>query len=166
MRRLLPPLLLVLSLGAGFAAWWLQPERVLARRVAGLFQAASVEADAGNLTRGTRGNALEGFLAPRITLAGPDEAAGEYNGPQSRSTLVSLYAYAAKECRRISFEQPVIDRIELQGDHAAVTARVDALVELPDGRRPADGMQHFTMEWREIDGKWRISSLRWHETSR
>jgi hypothetical protein len=166
MRRFLPPLLLVLALGAGFAAWWLQPERVVARRVAGLFQAATVEADAGNLTRGTRGNALEGLLAPRVLIEGPEDATADYNGPQSRSTLVSLYGYAAKECRRISFEKPVIDRIELHGDQAAVSARVDAVVELPGGRRPADGIQHLTMDWREIDGTWRLGSIRWHESAR
>lgn len=166
MRRLVFPLLLVLALGAGFAAWWFQPEKVLARRVAGLFEAATVEADAGNLTRSTRGNALEGFLAPNVSLEGPDEAAGDYNGPQSRSTLVSLYSYAAKECRRISLEEPEIDRIDIRGDEAAVTARVDAVVELPGGRRPADGLQHFAMTWREIDGKWRLESVRWHETAR
>jgi len=166
MRRLLPPLLLVLALGAGFAAWWFQPEKVLARRVAGLFQAASVEADAGNLTRSTRGNALEGFLAPKVSIEGPEEAAGEFNGPQSRSSLVSLYSYAAKECRWISFEDPMIDRIEIRGDEADVTARVDAVVELPGDRRPADGMQHFAMTWQRIDGKWRLSSVSWHETAR
>lgn len=166
MRRLLPALLLALALGAGFAAWWFQPEKILARRVAGLFQAANVEAEAGNLTRSTRGNALEGFLAPHVTLAGPDQAAGDYNGPQSRSSLVTLYSYAAKECRLISLEKPEIDQIALRGDQATVTARVDAVVEMPDGRRPADGIEHFTMKWRKIDGKWRLSSLLWHETAR
>lgn len=159
-------LLLALALGAGLAAWWLQPEKVLARRVAALVRAASVEADAGNLTRGTRGNALEGFLAPHVTLAGPDQAAGDYNGPQSRSSLVSLYSLVAKECRRISLQKPAIDRIERRGDQATVTARVDAVVELPGGSRPADGIQHLTMEWREIDDQWRLAAVRWHEAAR
>ena len=166
MRRLLARLALLLALAGGFGLWWFQPEKVLSRRVAGLFAAATVEADTGNLTRATRGDAIGGFLAPAVMVAGPDDAGGEFNCSQSRSTLVSLYGYAAKECRRISLAKPVIDRIDLDGDQAAVHARVDAVVELPDQRRPADGIQHFAMDWRKIDGKWRLSSLRWHEASR
>lgn len=166
MRRLLARLALLLALAGGFGLWWFQPEKVLARRVAGLFAAATVEADSGNLTRATRGDAIGAFLAPALTIEGPDDASGEFNGSQSRSTLVSLYGYAARECRRISLAKPVIDAIDLDGDQAAVTARVDAVVELPDQRRPADGIQHFAMDWRRIDGKWQLSSIRWHEAPR
>ncbi len=166
MRRPLAILAFLLALAGGFGIWWFQPEKVLARRVAGLLAAATVEAGDGNLTRATRGDALGDFLAPAVTIEGPDDASGEFNGSQSRSTLVSLYNFAAKECRRISLAAPVIDRIELAGDQAVVSARVDAVVELPDQRRPADGIQHLAMNWRQIDRKWRLTAIRWHEQGR
>lgn len=165
-RRYLIPLSLLLLLGGAFGWWWYQPERVLARRVAALFAAANVAPEDGTIARGTRGNAIEPFLAPNLTFEGPDGETDEINGPQSRSSVVSLYSYLAKECRRISIQPPEIDRINLSGDEAAVDARIDAVIELPNERSPVDGIQHLSMTWRKIDGKWVLASTRWRETAR
>ena len=165
-RRLLLPLTLVLLLGGSFGWWWYQPEKVVARRVAGLFAAANVASDDGNLTRGTRGNAIEGFLAPNMTFDGPDGETDEIEGPQSRSSVVSLFSHLARACRRISIQPPEIDRIAINGEEAEVDARIDAVIELANERSPVDGIQHLSMTWRKIDGKWVLAATRWHETAR
>ena len=166
MRRFLLPLVLLLVLGGGFGAWWYQPEKVLARRVAGLFSAANVSTGDGNLTRSTRGNAIEPFLAPSITFDGPDGPTEEVDGPQSRSSIVSLFSYLARECRRIEIEAPEFERIAITGDDATVEARSKAVIDLPNNQRPVDGIQHLVMTWRKLDGKWRLAAVRWHETAR
>jgi hypothetical protein len=166
MRRYLIPLSLLLLLGGAFGGWWYQPERVLARRVAGLFDAANVATDDGNITRSTRGNAIEPYLAPNLTFEGPDGATDEIDGPQSRSSVVSLFSYLAKACRRISIKPPEIDRIAITGEEAVVEARIDAVIELANERSPVDGIQHLTMTWRKIDGKWVLASTQWKETGR
>jgi hypothetical protein len=165
-RRLLFILALLLVLGGASGWWWYQPEKVLARRVAGLFAAANVATDDGNITRTTRGNAIEPYLAPNVTFEAPDGPTEEIAGPQSRSSIVSLYSYLAKECRLISIEAPEIDKIAITGLEAVVEARVDALIDLPNEQRPVDGIQHLAMTWRKIDGKWRLAAARWHETGR
>ncbi len=72
LRRLLVPILLVL-LAFGVYMWWRnQPERVVARRVESLFEAANVPADMSNIGRGTCGSAIEPYLAKNITFEGPD----------------------------------------------------------------------------------------------
>jgi hypothetical protein len=165
-RRYVIPLFLLLLLGGAFGWWWYQPERVLARRVAGLFDAANVATDDGNITRSTRGNAIEPYLAPNLSFEGPDGATDEIDGPQSRSSVVSLFSYLAKACRRISIKPPEIDRMAITGEEAVVEARIDAVIELANERSPVDGIQHLTMTWRKVDGKWVLATTRWRETGR
>ncbi len=166
MRRLVIPLLAVILLAAAFAWWWNQPGKVVARRVVGLFEAASVEVDAGNLTRSTRGNAIEGFLAPNITFAGPEDTTDEIAGPQSRDFVVNTYTALAKYCRLVSLQKPEFGNITINGDEATVEAKVDAVIELPNEERPVDGIQHLAMTWKKIEGTWRLAAARWHETGR
>ena len=165
-RRRLILIALLLVLGGILGTWWNQPERVIARRVAGLFSAANVAAEDGNFTRGTRGNAIEPFLAPNLTFESPDSQTDEIDGLRSRSSVVSLYNSLAQYCRRVSIKPPEIDRITLAGDEATVEARIDAVIELRGGRSPVDGIQHLEMTWRKIDGKWCLAFTRWHETAR
>lgn len=165
-RRYILPLVFLILLGGTFGWWWYQPEKVVARRVAALFAAANVASDDGNLSRATRGNAIEPFLAPDIVFEAPDGPTGEIAGSHSRSSIVSRYSYLAKECRSISIQAPEFDRIAINGDEAEVEARVDALIDLPNARRPLDGIQHLTLTWRKLDGKWRLAAARWHETGR
>jgi hypothetical protein len=166
MRRLILIFALVLLTGGGFSWWWFQPERVVARRVLALLDAATVEADDGNIHRGTRGDAISGFLAPNIEFDGPDDLEEDVSGPQSRSTVVSLYGALAKFCRRISLVDPQIESVVIDGDEARVRARVDAIIELPDDRSPVDGIQHMTLGWRKSDGKWLLESAGWSESGR
>jgi hypothetical protein len=166
MRRLAVPLLVAILLAGTFAWWFNQPEKVVARRVAGLFEAAAVEADAGNLTRSTRGTAIEPFLAPNISFQGPDGPTEEIDGPQPRDYVVNSYTALARHCRLVSLEKPEFGAITINGDEAKVDVKVDAVIELPNEERPVDGIQHLAMTWRKIDGKWRLSAAQWHETGR
>ena len=166
MRRLFAPLALLLVLAGAFAWWWYQPERVVARRIASLFDAAEVEAESNNITRSTRGNAIEGFLAPNVAIRGPEEMDEYVEGPQSRSSITANYTFAAKNCRQISFEALEVEEVTVSGETARAKARVDAIVELTNGDRPADGILHLDMEWRKTDGDWVLSSVGWKETPR
>jgi len=166
MRRLLVPLLLLLVLAGGFGWWWYQPERVVARRIVSLFEAAEVEDTASEISRTTRGSAIEGFLAPNVTIRGTEETQEYIDGPQSRDSLVANYTIVAKNCRRISFEPAEVDEVIITGDTAQTKARVDAIVEASSGQRPADGILNLDMEWKKIDGKWLLSSVGWQETGR
>jgi len=167
MRRLLVPLLLVLVLLGGFGWWWYQPERVIARRIVALFDAAKVEDTTSEISRTTRGGAIQGFLAPNVTIRGGTEETQEYlDGPQSRDSIVANYTMAAKNCRRISFETPEVDEVTVTGDTAQAKARVDAIVEISNNQRPADGILNLDMEWKKIDGTWVLSSIAWKETAR
>ena len=166
MRRLLIPLALALLVSGIFAWWWNQPERVVARRVAGLFNAANVEAGAGTISRGLRGSAIEGYLAPNITFKGPDGPTQEVDGLQSRDGVVSMYTALAKYCREIAIQPPEFGAITIDGDEATVEATADAVIELTNQNRPVDGIQNLTMKWRKIEGKWRLASAEWHETGR
>jgi hypothetical protein len=166
MRRLLVPLLILLVLAGGFGWWWYQPERVVGRRIVSLFEAAEVEDTASEISRTTRGGAIEGFLAPNVTILGTEETQEYLDGPQSRDSLVANYTIAAKNCRRISFETPEIDEVIVTGETAQAKARVDTIVEVSNNERPADGILHLDMEWKKIDGKWVLSSVGWKETGR
>ena len=166
MRRLLVPLLLLLVLAAGFGWWWNQPERVVARRIISLFDTAKVEDTDSDISRTTRGSAIEGYLAPNVTVHGTEETNEYVEGPQSRDSLVANYTMAARSARRISFEKPEIDEVTVTGETAQALARVDTIVELNNAERPADGILHLDMEWKKIDGKWVLSSVSWKETGR
>jgi hypothetical protein len=166
MRRLLAPLLVLLVVLAGFGWWWTRPERVVARRVADLFEAANVPADSGNITRSTRGTALEPFLADTITFEGPKGPTDEVEGPQRREDIITMYTALAKFCRSASVEDLTVESVEVSGDEALVRATVDAVIELQNEERPVDGIQHLDMTWLKQEGKWRLSRAKWNETGR
>lgn len=166
MRRLITPLIVLLVLAGVFGWWWYRPAKVVARRTAGLFEAANVEKDAGNITRNTRGPALEGFLAPLITFEGPGGATDEIAGPQKREDIVTLYSGLAKFCRSASIRDLEIQSITVDGEKAEVAATVDAVIELPENERPVDGIQNLAMTWRKIEGKWLLEKAKWSESPR
>lgn len=166
MRRFLVPIVVLLVLLGAFAWWWTRPGRVVSRRVAGLFEAANITADSGNITRSTRGTALEPFLADTITFEGPDGPTDEVDGPQKRDDIVAMYTGLAKFCRSATIQDLAIETIEITGDEAFVKATVDAVIELPNDERPVDGIQHLDMTWRKQEGVWRMSRAKWNETGR
>ena len=166
MRRLLVPIAALLVLLGIFLWWWYRPERVVARRVAGLFEAANVAADSGDLTRSTRGEAIGAFLADRISFEGPEGPTEEVEGPQDRDSIVGLYTGLAKYCRSASITDLDIESVTVEGDEAKVIATMDAIIELPNAERPVDGIQNLDMTWTKSDGKWQLSSAKWKETPR
>ena len=166
MRRLLVPLAAILVISGAFYWWWSRPEKVVARRTAGLFEAANVPPDAGNITRSTRGPAIEGFLAPRITFEGPEGPTEEVAGPQKRENIVTMYSALAKFCRSATIKDLEIESVTVNGDQAEVAAKVDALIDLPNDERPVDGIQNLGMTWRKIEGKWYLEKAKWSESGR
>lgn len=166
MRRLLVPLLVILTLSGVFFWWWTRPEKVVARRTAALFEAANVPADSGDLARSTRGPALEGFLAPKISFEGPEGATDEIGGAQSRDSIVAMYSGLAKYCRSATIQDLQIESVTVSGDEAQVIAKADAIIDLPNDERPVDGIQNFDLTWKKIDGKWLMAKAKWSESPR
>lgn len=166
MRRLLLPLVLFLVLAGSFGWWWYQPERVIARRITSLLESAAVEETTSDIARTTRGSAIEGYLAPNVTIHGTDETNEYVEGPQSRDSLVASYTAAARGSRRISFEAPVVEELTLSGDVARAKVSVDTIIELQNGERPVDGMLRLDMEWKKIEKQWVLSSVSGKETAR
>lgn len=166
LSRLRIPILLVLLAFGVFMWWWNRPERVVARRVAGLFEAANVPADMGNIGRGTRGGALEPFLAKSITFEGPDGPTEQIDGPQPKDYIMGAYSQVATACRSASVQDVQVEDVTVNGEEADVTATVDAVIEMPDGTKPVDGIEHLEMKWLKQDGKWVLSRAKWRETGR
>lgn len=166
MRRLLVPIVILLVLLGAFGWWWTRPERVIARRVSGLFEAVNVPADSGNITRSTRGSALEPYLADTITFEGPKGPTDEVEGPQRREDIVTMYTALSKFCKSATIQDIVVESVEVTGDEALVKATVDAVIELQNEERPVDGIQHLDMTWLKQEGSWRLSRAKWNETGR
>ena len=166
MRRLLVTITAFLVLAGAFAWWWSRPERVVSRRVAGLFDSAEVGADAGNVTRSTRGTAIEGYLAPRITFEGPEGPTEEVEGSRRREDIVTMYGALARFSHEISLRDLDIQSVTVSGDQADVTATLDAVIALPNEERPVDGIQNLSLSWRKIDGKWLLERAKWSESGR
>lgn len=162
MKRLVPPVAASLAALALFLWWWSRPERVVARQVNGLFEAAEVRAETGSILRGTRAQAVEKYLAPNVRLRGSVE---ESRGTFSRSSLSSMYGALARYAKRITIGKPEIDSIVVDGTRATVEARIDAIVEA-DNRRPLDGIQHVTMIWTKGEEGWQLSEASWTESGR
>ena len=166
MRRLLVPLLIFLVAAGAFGWWWYQPEKVIARRTAALFESANVAPDSGSIAKGTRGAAIEGYLAPTITFEGPEGPTEEVAGPQKRDQIVSMYSALASICKQATIQDLEIQSVDVTGETAQVAATADAIIELPNDERPVDGLQHFQLGWRKIEGKWLLESAKWKETAR
>lgn len=166
LRRFLVPILLVLLAFGVFLWWWNLPERVVARRVKGLFEAANVPADMSNIGRAARGSSLEPYLAKNITFEGPEGPTERIEGPQSRDFIMNSYSYAATACRSATVEDIEVEEVTVNGDEADVKATIDAVIEMPDGDKPVDGIQHLEMKWIKQDGNWKLSRAKWRESGR
>ena len=167
MRRRLVPIVILLIVAAAFAWWWNRPERVIARRVASLFEAANIPGDMSPIGRGTRGEALVPFLAKKISFKGPNAASlGDEDEPKTREEVSSLYSWVATACRSATVQDLKVEDVTVSGDEATVNATIDALIEMPNQERPVDGIQHLEMTWAKEEGKWKMSGAKWRETPR
>ncbi|WP_367873665.1 hypothetical protein [Luteolibacter sp. Populi] len=166
MRRLLLPVILLLIASVVFAWWWNQPGRVIARRVADLFEAANIPADMSNIGRGTRGSAIEPYIAKNVLFEGPDGPADELEGSQSRDFVTQTYSGLATYCRSATVQDVEVQDVRVSGEEAEVKATIDAVVELPNAQRPIDGIQHLDMTWKKEDGKWKLARAKWTEGPR
>jgi hypothetical protein len=164
MKRLLMIVVPVLLLLGGFLVWWTQPAKVVARRVANLLQAATVEEGAGNLSKGTRGQAVAKYLADRVTLDGPAGEEDDYTHSEyTRDDLVSNYSALASYAKSIVIGKPDIASVDVDGDSATVEATVDAKVDI-GGKKTINGTQKMTLVWVKNPDGWQLSKASWKET--
>jgi hypothetical protein len=164
MKRLLMIVVPVVVLLGGFLIWWSQPAKVVARRVAGLLQAASVEEGTSSLVKGTRGNAVEKYLSDKVTLDGPAADEEEYtHRDYTRSDLVTNFSMLASAAKSITIKEPVFESIDIDGDTATVQANVEATVDL-GGKQILNGTQKMTLTWVKNPDGWQLSKAAWTET--
>ena len=166
MRRLLLPVILLLIASVIFAWWWNQPERVIARRLADLFEAANFPADMSNIGRGTRGSAIEPFLAMNVAFEAPGGEAEQLEDLGSRDSITNAYSFVATNFRSGTTQDLEVQEVTVSGEEAEVKATIDAVVETNNQQRPVDGIQHFDMTWKKEDGKWKLSRAKWTEGPR
>ncbi len=166
LRRLLVPILALLVAFGAFMWWWNRPERVVARRVAGLFEATNVPADLSNIGRQTRGGALEPYLAKSVTFDGPEGPTEQLEGSQPKDYIMGAFSQVAIACRSASVQDVKVEDVTVNGEEADVTATIDAVIEMPDGTKPVDGIEHLEMKWLKQEGKWVLSRAKWRESGR
>lgn|GEM_PF-1729886 len=163
-RRLLPPIALLLA-AALFAVWWLLPSNVLKRRTQALLGTAEVPGNMTEIGRSARGPNVAKFLAPKVRVRPPAAFAEEVPASLRRDSVSGLYSATARYAVRIVFEDPDFEEVRVEGDHATVRFRVDAIAEFPN-RTPADGIQVVETTWEKVEGDWLLTSITWEETGR
>lgn len=164
MRKFLPPLI-VLILAGLFLNWWFQPENVLKRRVASLFDTAEVPVSMNELSRSSRGPNLTEYLSENVEIGAPDNIDERLRDSYHHDDLAGIYSAVARSCRQISLEEPEFESVEIDGTTARVRLRVDVIVEL-SSRRPVDGIQIMDMTWEKPENHWKLSTITWTETGR
>ncbi|MFC7337214.1 hypothetical protein ACFQY0_08495 [Haloferula chungangensis] len=164
MKKFLPPLA-VLILAGLFLGWWFQPENVLKRRIASLFDTAEVPITMSELSRSSRGPNVAEYLSERIDVGAPDQVDSRLRDSYHHDDLAGIYSAVARRCSQISIEAPTFESIEIDGNTARVRLRVDIIVEFSD-RRPVDGIQVMDMTWEKPENHWQLSSISWTETGR
>lgn len=163
MKRLLMIVVPVAILLGGFLIWRNQPAKVVERRVKALLQAATVEEGTSSLIKGTRGNAVEGYLSDKVTLDGPATDEEEYtHRDYTRSDLVTNFSALASMAKSITIKEPVFESIEIDGDTATVHADVEVSVDL-GGKQILNGTQKMTLTWVKNPDGWQMSKAAWTE---
>lgn len=162
MKRLAPPLLILVLLGA-FAFWWYSPVQVLKRRTVSLLETLTLESGSGNGRRQLATYSLNALLASEVELETP--SISEANGTFARSEMESAFIWLCRQARETRFDLERFHSVRVSGDHADVAFSLNALVELPR-YRPADGRYEVTFQWqREKDG-WRLVSAKWMDATK
>ena len=146
-----------------FGVWWYSPEERVKRRLHAMIQAAQVPASMGDLSRGTRGNALAKFLAPRVEIVAPDSVRDELPDGIARNSAAALYSGLARWVREVTLGEAEITSIQVADDLAEVDFKVDALVQL-SSRRPVDGTLIARSRWiKHPDHGWVMERIEWRE---
>lgn len=158
MKRLAAVIALVLSVA--FAIWWFSPTQVVKRRTNKLMGTLTLEEGSGSAARHLNTLSFGGLIAEEVTLDVP--GVGEANGEFSDQDLNAGFSWLTTQARFTKFEVTEFTKVGVGGDRAEVSAKVEAVVALPD-YRPADGAYLMDLSWvREEDG-WRLVRVKWRE---
>ncbi len=157
MKRLIP-FFIVLVLFAGFCVWWFSPIQVVKRRSRDLCQILTLEEGTPASSRNIGAFQLDRLLQPQIELEIP--ALPEANGSFERNQISSAFSWLCSNAKETKIKLGEIESVTVNGDHAEVRAKVDALLNISIAQ-PLDGPGDAIFTWKKADDGWRLEKISW-----
>jgi hypothetical protein len=162
MKRL--ALLLVALLAfTGFCVWWFSPTQVVKRRSRDLCQILTLEEGTPSTSRNIGAFQLDRLLQPQVELQIP--ALSEANGSFERAQISSAFSWLCSNAKETRMKLGEIESITVNGDHAEVRAKVDALLNVSIAQ-PINGPGDAIFTWKKAEDGWRLEKVSWSESTR
>ncbi len=157
MKRLIP-IFIVLVLFAGFCVWWFSPIQVVKRRSRDLCRILTLEEGTPATSRNIGAFQLDRLLQPQVELEIP--ALTEANGSFERAQISSSFSWLCSNAKETKAKLGEIESVTVNGDHAEVRAKVDALLNISIAQ-PVNGHGDAIFTWKKTDDGWRLEKLSW-----
>lgn len=157
MRRLLL-LLAVLLAFAGFCVWWFSPTQVVKRRSGDLCRILTLDEGTPPTSRNVGAFQLDRLLQPQLELEIP--ALPEANGSFQRNEVTSAFSWLCSNAKETKIKLGDIESITLNGDHAEVRAKVEALLNVSSAQ-PINGPGDAIFTWKKAEDGWRLEKVSW-----
>ena len=154
MRRMFV-MVLVLGVIAAATAWWYAPQRVVERRTEQLITHLNILPDGGVAARQAVVYALDGLLAPQVSLSSPDVA--DANGEFSSQEIANTFALLAEHSRGTRFEREKIHSVTVHGDLAEVDLTLQAEIRISESTK-VDGTFRVHLGWVHDGDRWVLQS--------
>lgn len=157
MKRLIP-IFIALVLFAGFCVWWFSPTQVVKRRSRDLCHILTLEEGTPATSRNIGAFQLDRLLQPQVELEIP--ALSEANGSFERAQISSAFSWLCSNAKETKAKLGEIESVTVNGDHAEVRAKVDALLNVSIAQ-PLNGPGDAIFTWKKTDDGWRLEKLSW-----
>ena len=157
MKRLLP-VIVFLVLSAGFCVWWFSPTQVVKRHSRDLCRILTLEDGTPPASRNVGAFQLDRLLQPQLELEIPSlpEASGSFD----RNEITSAFSWLCSNATETKIKLGEIESVTVNGDHAEVRAKVDALIRASSSQ-PVNGPGDALFTWKKTEDGWRLEKLSW-----
>ncbi len=157
MKRLVPTVIIIISLLAAYAFWWNLPEQIVKRHTQALLQTFTMKRNDSKVTRQMGISQLDALLAEDVELETP--SIQEVNGTFPRSEMISSFAALCESAREMHCKLERIRSLKITGDQADITVIIEALVDVSN-YHPVDGRFDATFHWqRDNDRNWHLTRV-------
>ncbi len=157
MKRLIPFFIVLLAF-TGFCVWWFSPTQVVKRRSRDLCQILTLEEGTPATSRNIGAFQLDRLLQPQLQLEIP--SLPEANGSFERNEVGSAFSWLCSNAKETRMKFGEIESVTVNGDHAEVRAKVDALLNISIAQ-PVDGPGDAIFTWKKAEDGWRLEKLSW-----
>ena len=161
MKRL-AALVAAILIFAGSCVWWFSPTQVVKRRTRDLCQILTLETGTAPASRNVGAFQLDRLLQPQLELVVP--SLPEANGSFERNEVTSAFSWLCNNAKETKMKLREIESVTINGDHAEVRAKVDALVNVSIAH-PINGPGNAIFTWIKSDDGWRLERLSWIDYS-